>query len=72
MHTSPPTGNQHQKDPLCLRVVGERTDNQQRVRQAVLFTLGPSPTDSVGCPALVNTYGSALGNRQAKTKKRPK
>ena len=39
-------GNQHQKGPICLWVVGEMTENRLRVEEAVLFPLGPSPTYS--------------------------
>ena len=38
-----PHGNQHQKSPLCLWVVGEGTENRQRMEQAPLFPLGPLP-----------------------------
>ena len=43
MYTNPPTWNQHQKGPICLWVVGEVTENCQRVEQAALFPLGPLP-----------------------------
>ena len=36
-------GNQHQKGPICLWVVGKVTENQQRVEQAALFPLRPLP-----------------------------
>ena len=36
-------GNQHQKGPICLWVVGEVTESRQRAEQAALFSLGPLP-----------------------------
>ena len=36
-------GNQHQKGPICLWVVGEVTENWQRAEQAAWFLLGPLP-----------------------------
>ena len=36
-------GNQHQKGPLCLWVVGEVTESHQRVQQAPLFPQAPPP-----------------------------
>ena len=35
--------NQHQKGPICLWVVGEVTESQQRVEQVALIPLGPLP-----------------------------
>ena len=32
-----PLGNQNQKGPICLWVVGEMTENLQRAEQATLF-----------------------------------
>ena len=40
--THPPR-NQHQKGPICLWVVGEVTENWQRVEQAALVPLIPLP-----------------------------
>ena len=34
-------GNQHQKGPICLWVVGEVTESWQRAEQAALFPLRP-------------------------------
>ena len=45
-HTQPP-GNQHQKGPICLWVVGEVTESLPRAEQVALFPLGPSPTYNV-------------------------
>ena len=42
-----PLGNQHQKGPICLWVVKGVTEIQQRVEQAPLLPLGPSPMYSV-------------------------
>ena len=38
-----PLGNQHQKDPICLWVVAEMTESQQRAEQTELFPLRPLP-----------------------------
>ena len=42
-----PLRNQHQKGPLCLWVAEGVTEIWQRVEQAPLLPLGPSPTYSV-------------------------
>ena len=42
MQAHPPR-NQHQKDPLCLKVAGEVIESWQRAEQAALFPLGPLP-----------------------------
>ena len=39
--------NQHQKDPICLWVVGEVTENRQRVEQVALFP--PEPLPHIQC-----------------------
>ena len=60
-----PSGNQHQKGPICLWVAGEVTESQLRAKQAPHFSLSdPSPHTApqhsdVGCPTLRNTLGSA-------------
>ena len=36
-----PPGNQHQKSPICLWVVGEVTESPLRAQQVTLFPLGP-------------------------------
>ena len=36
-------GNQYQKGPVCLLVVAEVTESQQREEQAALFPLRPLP-----------------------------
>ena len=38
-----PPGNQHQKVPLCLWVMGEVTQSQWKAEQEALFPLGPVP-----------------------------
>ena len=38
-----PPGNQHQKAPICLWVVGEETESRPRAEQAPLLPLGPLP-----------------------------
>ena len=55
-----PPGNQHQKGPIYLWVVGEVIESWQRAKQAALFPLGTLPNTApqhsyVGSPALVNT-----------------
>ena len=40
--THPPR-NQHQKRPICLSVVEEVTENEQRAQQMALFHFGPLP-----------------------------
>ena len=38
-----PLRKHHQEGPICLWVVEEVTESQQRVEQALLFPLGPLP-----------------------------
>ena len=44
-----PLGNQHQRGPICLWVAEGVTEIWQRVEQAPLLPLGPSPTQPIRC-----------------------
>ena len=70
-----PPGNQHQKGPICLWVVEEITESQQRAKQVALFPLGPSFTYSITmqqcglpCPGEHLRLHPLQYNRCAKTK----
>ena len=71
-----PHGSQHQKDPLCLWVVGEVTESRATAEQAALFPLWPLPhtqhqTQWCGlpCPGKYLRLHVLQHNRCTKTKK---
>ena len=58
IQTHPP-GDQPQKGPICLWVVGEVTETGTRAEQVALFPLRPLPhiqshNTALDCPTLVN------------------
>ena len=72
-----PLGKHHQKGPNGLWVVEGVTENQQRVEQAPLLPIGPSPTYSVTVQLQASPHPGEhlrlhplLYNRHTKTKKK--